>query len=60
MSDDFENDEYNLQRYARMMKFGKHESFKNFWTVRSPYGFDSRFSYKNMWGLGIIDSRATK
>ena len=45
MSDDFENDEYNLQVDARMMKIGKHESLKNFWTVRSPYGFDSRFSY---------------
>ena len=44
-SDDFENTEYNLQVDARMMKFGKHERLKIFWTVRSPYGFKSRFSH---------------
>ena len=49
MSDDFENDEYNLQIDARMMKIGKHERLKIFWTVRSPYVFDSRFSYTKMW-----------
>ena len=33
---------------------------KIFWTVRCPCGFKSRFSYPNMWRLGVIDSRATK
>ena len=46
MADDFENDEYNLQKeICENDEIGKHERLKIFWTVRSPYGFDSRFSY---------------
>ena len=47
MSDDFENDEYNLQidQMREWWKIGIHESLKNFWTVRCPYVFKSRFSY---------------